>query len=94
MSRHQLPDYVSDFLLELRHGKAAQDAVLTHLQRELFQACWAALLGDPEFCDAYVNGIVIKCNDGITRRFFLCFFAYSADYPEKTVNARISCSQL
>jgi hypothetical protein len=74
---------VSDFLLELRKGKATQDGVLTHLRRELFQACWAALLEDPEFRDAYVNGIVIECSDGIARRFFLRFFAYSADYPEK-----------
>lgn len=74
---------MSDFLLELRKGKAAQDAILTHLRRELFQACWEVLLQDPEFREAYLCGIVIECNDGITRRIFLRFFAYSADYPEK-----------
>ena len=38
-----------------------------------------------EFLEAYEHGVVIKCCDGITRRFYLRIFAYSADYPEKLV---------
>lgn len=38
-----------------------------------------------EFLEAYEHGVVIKCCDGITRRFYPRIFAYSADYPEKFV---------
>jgi hypothetical protein len=48
------------------------------------QAIWALLL-DEDFMDAYKNGIIIRCGDGITRRVFPRFFTYSADYPEKYV---------
>jgi hypothetical protein len=48
----------------------------------MFQAIWDLLL-DERFMDAYINGIVIKCADGITRRVYPRFFSYSADYPEK-----------
>ena len=45
----------------------------------------AALLEifDEEFVDAYVNGFICKCADGIIRRVFLRLFTYSADYIEK-----------
>ena len=33
----------------------------------------------------YVHGIVIKCCDGVLRRFYPRLFTYSADYPEKYV---------
>ena len=36
--------------------------------------------------DAYKNGIVIQCSDGVERRFFPRFVTYSADYPEKYVS--------
>ncbi|KAF8551578.1 hypothetical protein OG21DRAFT_1478072 [Imleria badia] len=51
---------------------------------ELFQAIWALLL-DEKFMDAYHNGLVIQCCNGIMRRVFLHFFSYSADYPEKVL---------
>jgi hypothetical protein len=47
-------------------------------------AIWRLLLDD-EFLHAYEHGIVIKCEDGIFRRFFPRIFTYSADYPEKSV---------
>lgn len=66
-------------------GKAASKALLTHCRREIFHAAWLILIQDPEFLDAYVNGMIVDCIDGIRRRIFPRFFTYSADYPEKYV---------
>jgi hypothetical protein len=33
--------------------------------------------------EAYENGILVKCADGIMRRLYIRFFTYSADYKEK-----------
>jgi Plavaka transposase len=57
-------------------------ALMTHCCREALHAQWSILLDD-EFVEAYQHGIVIKCCDGITRRFYPRILAYSADYPEK-----------
>lgn len=46
------------------------------------QAIWNLLLND-KFVEAYRNGLVIICFDGVTRRVFPRFYTYSADYPEK-----------
>ncbi|KIK31848.1 hypothetical protein CY34DRAFT_55257, partial [Suillus luteus UH-Slu-Lm8-n1] len=62
--------------------EASSSDVYTHCKRELMQAIWALLL-DKKFMDAYKNGIIIRCGDGITRRVFPRFFTYSADYPGK-----------
>jgi hypothetical protein len=77
----QVVDTLNDFYLHV-FGKSASDEVLTHCKRELFQAIWMTLL-DEEFMDAYINGLVVECADGILQRFFPRFFTYSADYPEK-----------
>lgn len=58
---------------------------MSHCRRELFHEVWKLLLEDEEFLKAYVNGIVITCSDGVTRRIFPRIFSYSADYPEKSV---------
>jgi Plavaka transposase len=55
---------------------------VTHCQRELFHEQWRVILDD-EFMDAYDHGIVVKCPDGVKRRFYPRVFTYSADYPEK-----------
>ena len=65
-------------------GEPATAEVLTHLKRDLIHAIYMLLLDD-EFIEAYKNGILIQCSDGITRRVFPRFFVYSADYPEKCV---------
>ncbi|KAJ3751241.1 hypothetical protein DFH05DRAFT_1532440 [Lentinula detonsa] len=49
---------------------------------DLFQSIWFLLL-DSEFTEAYTNGILILCADGIVRRIFPRFHSYSADYPER-----------
>ena len=78
----QLPDRIQD-KIKNAIGKAASKPLLTHCRREIFQAAWLTLIQDPEFLDAYVNGMIVDCIDGIRRRIFPRFFTYSADYPEK-----------
>lgn len=78
----QLPDRIQD-KIKNAIGKAASKALLTHCRREIFQAAWLILIQDPEFLDAYVNGMIVDCIDGVRRRVFPRFFTYSADYPEK-----------
>ena len=41
------------------------------------------MLLDADFVEAYKNGLVVLCPDGVTRRFYHRIFTYSADYPEK-----------
>jgi hypothetical protein len=77
----QLPDSLKDFY-RATFGISPAAPVLAHLKRELMHAIWDLLL-TPEFIHAYVNGIVVKCYDGIERRIFPRFMTYSADYPEK-----------
>ena len=48
----------------------------------MFHAVWNILL-DNDFIEAYKNGIVVKCFDGIYRCIYPRIFTYSADYPEK-----------
>ncbi|KAJ7679628.1 hypothetical protein B0H17DRAFT_944104, partial [Mycena rosella] len=83
----KLPDVFHDWFRALT-GKAPPAEVLTHCRRELVHAIWRLLLDD-EFLDAYEHGIVIKCADGISRRFYPRIFSYSADYPEKVLLATI-----
>lgn len=74
-------DFASRFFTKWSTTKQRED-LLTHCRRELMHAVWKALLGD-DFLHAYRYGIVIKCHDGIERRFYPRIFTYSADYPEK-----------
>ena len=66
------------------YGEASTNELYTHFKRELMHAIWRVLLDD-EFVEAYRNGVLIKCADGIIRCFFPRLFSYSADYPEKYV---------
>ena len=77
----KLPESIKEFISSISNKKDNRD-IFTHCKRELFQGAWNILLND-EFVDAYKNGIVIKCFDGILRRVYLRIFTYSADYPEK-----------
>jgi hypothetical protein len=65
-------------------GKGVNSNLMAHCRREAFHAQWEILLDD-EFIEAFKHGIVVKCCDGITRRFYPRIFTYSADYPEKYV---------
>ncbi|KIM54424.1 hypothetical protein SCLCIDRAFT_136862, partial [Scleroderma citrinum Foug A] len=53
-----------------------------HCKRELIHAIWMLLLDD-EFIEAYRNGIVVRCYDGVLCCIYPRIFTYSADYPEK-----------
>ena len=77
-----MPDEIQE-IIQRALNKAPSRALLTHCRRELFHAAHTVLLNDPEFQNAYKNGIVVKCIDGIVRRLFPRIFTYSADYPEK-----------
>ena len=68
----------------MEEGQPITKALLTHLRHELIHAVWTQLLDD-EFLQAWRQGIVVTCADGITRRVFPRIFSYSADYPEKYV---------
>ncbi|KAG7093235.1 hypothetical protein E1B28_006921 [Marasmius oreades] len=74
---------------ETHFASIAQDAELRFCKVELLQAIWHLLVSDPEFYDAYVNGYVEECADGIMRHLFYRFFCYSADYVEKVMLACI-----
>ena len=65
-------------------GRAPTAAFTTHCHRELMHEQWKILLDD-EFLEAWKHGIVIRCPDGLLRRFYPRIFSYSADYPEKWV---------
>jgi hypothetical protein len=54
----------------------------------MFHAIWRILIDD-DFLDAYRDGIIIKCYDGVTCRVFPRIFTYAADYPEKCVNCTL-----
>jgi hypothetical protein len=62
--------------------KQPSDSFVTHCRRELMQAQWDILL-DEEFLMAYQHGMVTKCCDGITCRFYPHLLTYSADYKDK-----------
>jgi hypothetical protein len=65
-------------------NKKPSDETRTHCRRELFHACWDAML-DEEFLHAHEHGILVVCGDGIIRRLYPRIFIYVADYPEKFV---------
>ncbi|KAJ8092892.1 hypothetical protein PM082_023525 [Marasmius tenuissimus] len=69
--------------------KMATDAELRFCKVELLQAVWHLLISDKRFVDAYVNGYLKKCSDGILRLLFYRFLCYSADYVEKVILACI-----
>ncbi|CDO74660.1 hypothetical protein BN946_scf184832.g4 [Trametes cinnabarina] len=76
-----LPDDIQDFYMHV-YGTPMSSDILTFCKRELMQRIWLLLLDD-DFLDAYENGILVTCGDGITRRIFPHILTYSADYPEK-----------
>ncbi|TFK20306.1 hypothetical protein FA15DRAFT_600030 [Coprinopsis marcescibilis] len=81
----KLPDSFKDFYRQ-HTGQfwptSRFQKIVTHCNRELFQAQWDILL-DKEFIEAYQHGIVVRWYDGVERRFYPRIFSYSADYPEK-----------
>ncbi|KAF9458454.1 hypothetical protein BDZ94DRAFT_1313287 [Collybia nuda] len=84
----QLPDNFKDFVMKHSGATGLGSAFMVHCQRELIHAQWKIIMDD-DFMDAYIHGIVHVCPDGLSRRFYLWLFTYSADYPEKILIASI-----
>ncbi|KAG1883849.1 hypothetical protein F4604DRAFT_1981657 [Suillus subluteus] len=84
-----LPESIKQFIatITLVKRKSYHD-ILAHCKREMFHAIWCILIDD-DFLNAYRDGIIIKCHDGVYRRVFPRIFTYSADYPEKVLIAAI-----
>ncbi|KAL1703963.1 hypothetical protein EV121DRAFT_280730 [Schizophyllum commune] len=76
-----LPDDFADWYIAT-FGVRPSDAIKTHMKREIVQGVWRILL-TPELIEAYTHGMVVGCADGVLRRTFPRFFAYSSDYLEK-----------
>jgi hypothetical protein len=77
----QIGDDIQEFYLK-EFGIHATANMLTHIRREIAQACWMLILDD-EFMDAYAHGFPTELFDEIMRLGFPRFSTYSADYPEK-----------
>ena len=75
-----MPESLTAFINNITKTKNRD--LLTHCKRELIHRIWILLLDD-EFIEAYRNGIVVRCYDGVLRRVYPRIFTYSADYPEK-----------
>ena len=85
----QLPSSFQEFAsAQTAGGAPPSKPFMTHCFRELFHEQWKILLDD-EFIEAWTHGIVIRCPDGIERRFYPRIFTYSADYPEKWVSSAL-----
>ncbi|KAJ3534489.1 hypothetical protein NMY22_g6905 [Coprinellus aureogranulatus] len=76
-----ISDDFKDYLTERTGGRIPPN-LMAHLNRELFHEQWAILLDD-DLLKAIVEGIIIRCSDGVERRFFIRIFTYSSDYPER-----------
>ncbi|KAJ2934434.1 hypothetical protein H1R20_g2679, partial [Candolleomyces eurysporus] len=81
-------DEFKEFVTSKFQGRLPPKSFLAHCKMEMFHAQWEILLDD-ELLDAIQNGIVIMCQDGVERRFYIRIFTYSADYPEKVLIATI-----
>ncbi|KAL5482917.1 hypothetical protein ACEPAI_9512 [Sanghuangporus weigelae] len=76
-----LPHNIQD-VYKRHYGRAASSQALTHLRRELMQAVLSLAVLQPDFLNAYKNGFLFLCCDGVHRRLFPRIMVYSADYPE------------
>ncbi|KAJ2929664.1 hypothetical protein H1R20_g7412, partial [Candolleomyces eurysporus] len=81
------PDF-KDYVTKKTGGRIPPKSFMSHCKNEMFHAQWQILLDD-ELLEAIRHGIVIMCQDGIERRFYIRIFTYSADYPEKVLIATI-----
>ncbi|KAJ3531527.1 hypothetical protein NMY22_g8114 [Coprinellus aureogranulatus] len=75
-----------DYVIKRGDGRLPPDPFMSHCKNEMMHSQWRIML-DEELLDAILNGLVIKCQDGIERRFYIRIFTYSADYPERLLPA-------
>ncbi|KAL0565335.1 hypothetical protein V5O48_016689 [Marasmius crinis-equi] len=74
---------------QIHFNHMASEVELRFCKVELLQAIWHIIISEPKFYEAYVNGYVKKCANGIIRHLFYHFFCYSANYVEKVMLACI-----
>ncbi|KAG6825293.1 hypothetical protein H0H92_004131, partial [Tricholoma furcatifolium] len=77
-----LPDTFQDWYTS-KFGTPASAEIMKFARHEIMMAVWLCLL-DPEFMDAYLNGMLNTDCDSIIRRWFPRFVFYGMDYPEKS----------
>lgn len=77
----KVPAAFYDFVREHCKGRVPAD-LYTHAKKEVMYALWLILLDD-QFIEAWREGMVVDCGDGVRRRLFPQIFTYGADYPEK-----------
>ncbi|KAG6827318.1 hypothetical protein H0H92_012339 [Tricholoma furcatifolium] len=82
-----LPDTFQDWYIS-KFGIPASAEIMKFARREIMMAVWLCLL-DPEFMDAYLNGMLNIDSDSILRRWFPRFIFHGMDYPEKILMACI-----
>jgi hypothetical protein len=63
-------------------NKKLKSEFMAHCHRELTHA-QLEIIFDDKFVAAYIHGMVVKCCDDLSRRFYPRFFVHSSDYPEK-----------
>ncbi|TEB19086.1 hypothetical protein FA13DRAFT_1606363, partial [Coprinellus micaceus] len=84
-----LPDELKDLVTSKTKKGNVPDKLMHFCKQEMLHAQWKIILNDDKFQDAVKNGIVLKCLDGDSRRFYIRVFTYSADYQEKILIATI-----
>lgn len=66
----QLPDSFADEYRKLHDGEGPSSDVVTHLNQDLTHKIWSEHMLTPCLKTAYEHGHVVKCADGVERRFF------------------------
>ena len=93
-SEHIIPSYwIFIFLKGILAFKFYSQVSFEHYKPQeqyqpsgILHAVWRILLDD-DFIEAYCNGVIIECFNGIERHVYPRIFTYAVDYPEKcTVN--------
>ncbi|EGN92220.1 hypothetical protein SERLA73DRAFT_127673 [Serpula lacrymans var. lacrymans S7.3] len=77
-----LPDSFKDFTTGFAGQKGTNSNFFSHCNCEFTHAQWDILL-DNDIIEACKHGIIVECFDRIQHRFYIQFFTYSANYPEK-----------
>ncbi|KAJ3554174.1 hypothetical protein NM688_g3242 [Phlebia brevispora] len=78
-----LPKDIQDRYKDV-YGQPPSKDVLKFMKTELVHAIWLLVL-NLTLMEAYINGFLVHCGDGILRRMFIRFFLYCSDYPERVL---------
>jgi len=64
------------------YKRAPSSATLMHLKCKLIHAIYELILNS-KFMEAYKDGVIVTCYDGIQQHLFVRLLTYSGNYPEK-----------